>query len=130
MIGAVVNYLAYIGAATALLIGFAAVYVLVTPHPEIALIRAGNRAAAFSLGGAVIGMALPIASAAAHSQGLADMIVWGGISTLAQLLVFFGLNLALPGLHRRIADDDLAHGVVLAAAAIAVGLINAGCLTN
>lgn len=130
MLTALLSYLAYLGAALALLLGFVAVYVLITPHPEIALIRSGNRAAAYSLGGAIIGTALPIASAATHSHGLGDMIVWGAIATLCQLAVFFALGLVLPGLKDKIVADDRAHGVFLAAAAVAVGLINAGCLTT
>jgi putative membrane protein len=36
-------------------------YALLTPHKEIALIREGNSAAALSLGGVFVGLAIPLA---------------------------------------------------------------------
>ena len=56
--------------ATVLLAGFIAVYLMVTPYKELTLIRAGNKAAALSLGGVVIGFALPIAVSVAVSHNL------------------------------------------------------------
>ena len=49
---------------------FAVLYELVTPYNELALIREGNAAAAITLGGAIIGFALPIAVSVAVSQNL------------------------------------------------------------
>ena len=38
-----------------------ALYALLTPHKEIKLIREGNSAAALSLGGVMVGLAIPLA---------------------------------------------------------------------
>ena len=46
---------------------FVFVYVRLTPYREIALIRGGNSAAAASLGGAIIGFVLPVASSIENS---------------------------------------------------------------
>ena len=45
----------------------AALYILLTPHREIALIRDGNVAAAMSLGGVLLGLAIPLAILAVFS---------------------------------------------------------------
>ena len=66
-------FLAYFAVAVALIAVFLLVYVNVTPYDEIALIRQGNTAAAISLGGAMLGFAMPVANVIAHSDTLADL---------------------------------------------------------
>ena len=55
-------FLVYFGVALAFQAVFIALYMAVTPHHEAALIKQGNAAAAISLGGAVLGFTLPLAS--------------------------------------------------------------------
>ena len=50
---------AYFGLSLLLLAAFLLIYLRITPYHEIALIRAGNTAAATSLGGAIVGFVLP-----------------------------------------------------------------------
>ncbi|MBX9593518.1 MAG: DUF350 domain-containing protein, partial [Roseomonas sp.] len=57
------GFLIYFIVGIALLSGAMAVYLRVTPHAELALIRAWNEGAAIGFAGAMIGFALPIASA-------------------------------------------------------------------
>ena len=79
------DFLAYLAVSLALLAAFLAVYVRVTPHREIALIRQGNLAAAFSLSGAVLGFIVPLASAVKHSVSLVDMALWGAVALVVQV---------------------------------------------
>ena len=53
--------LLHAGVTVAILIAAAALYIMLTPHKEISLIRDGNTAAAVSLGGVLIGLAIPLA---------------------------------------------------------------------
>lgn len=71
----VVPFLSYFVAAALLLAAFLAIYGRITPYAEFVLIRQGNSAAAISLSGAMLGFALPLASAIAHSaaQGNGDV---------------------------------------------------------
>ena len=55
-----------------LLAVFAALYSAITSHSEMALIRAGNKTAALSFGGAIIGFVIPVGKAVAM-----DMILSG-----------------------------------------------------
>ena len=114
--------------AIVLMLAFLAIYVAITPYNELALIRAGNEAAAVSLGGAVIGFALPIAVSVAVSHNLYAMIGWGVVASVVQLLAFIAARLALPRLNESIPQGKLASGIFLASLAIGVGILNAGCI--
>jgi putative membrane protein len=122
-------FLAYLGAALVLMVLFVMIYVWVTPYPELALIRAGNTAAAASLSGATIGYALPLASAIAHSANWLDMLIWGLVALLVQLLVFFMLRLLMPSLIHDIPANKVSTGVWLGTCALAGGILNAACMT-
>lgn len=108
---------------------FIFLYMIVTPHREMTLIREGNTAAALSLGGAVLGFTVPVASAVANSVSLLDMAVWSAVALVVQLIVFVLASLALRGLSRRIEEGDLAAGITLAAASLAIGVLNAASMT-
>ncbi|MCB4360459.1 DUF350 domain-containing protein [Quatrionicoccus australiensis] len=107
---------------------FFALYVLITPYNELQLIRAGNEAAAVSLGGAVIGFALPLAVSVAVSHNLYAMIGWGVIAGIVQLLVFVVARIVLPRINESIPQGRMASGIFLALLSIAVGILNAGCI--
>ncbi len=122
-------FLSYFAAAIGLLALFLLTYILITPYREIALIREGNPAAAASLSGAILGFVLPLASAIAHSVGLLDMAVWGSIALVVQLLVYFAARLLLPDLARDIPAGKVATGIFLGAMSLAIGVLNAACMT-
>jgi putative membrane protein len=107
-----------------------AIYVMVTPIREFTLVEQGNNAAAISLGGALLGLAAPIGSAIAHSRDLVDLVVWSLVALVAQLLVHVAVNLCWRGVSRQIAEGSHSHAIVLAALSVAVGLVNAACLTS
>ena len=118
----------YFATALALLGVFLALYVVVTPYSELALIRDGNVAAAVSLGGATVGYALPIAVAVAVSHNLYTMIGWGVVACAVQLLVYVVARLALPQINLAIPQGKVASGIFLAALSLGVGILNAGCI--
>jgi putative membrane protein len=122
------NFLAYLGAAIALLVAFVAIYLYVTPYDEIALIRNNNTAAAISLSGAVLGFAMPIANVISHSDTLLDLAVWGLIAGIVQMLAWGVARVALPMLKEDIAAGRAAPATFVAALSITVGLLNAACL--
>ena len=107
-----------------------AIYVRVTPYHEINLVRAGNNAAAISLSGAVIGLALPLAVCMAGSVNAYDIIVWGVVALLIQLIVFRVIDLILKDMRRRIEDGEIAAATVLASVKIAVAIINAAAVAG
>lgn len=123
------GFVAYFAAAIVLLICFAKIYERVTPYREFELIREGNTAAAFSFGGALLGFAIPLSSAIAHSQGLIDMIIWGSIALFVQLFTFFIVRKIFPGIVADIPANQLSKGVFLGMVSLTVGILNAACMT-
>lgn len=122
-------FLAYFAGALALTAAFLAVYLQVTPWPEFRLIGQGNTAAAISLAGAVIGFVMPLASVIAHSAGWLDMIVWGIVALIVQCLVTLVARVVVPGLALAMETGKVPMAVALATASLAVGLLNAACIT-
>lgn len=118
----------YFVTAIALLAVFMTIYALITPYDEITLIRNGNVAASISLGGALIGIAMPVANAIVSSHNIYLMLGWGLIACIIQLFVFLVARVALPHITQDIPADKLAAGIFLAALSIGVGIINAACL--
>ena len=90
----------------------------------------GNAAAAISLGGAVVGFVLPLARAVTQSVSALDLVVWGLVALVVQVVVFFVVGKLVPRFAEAIKEGRIAGAVLLAALAIGVGLLNAAAMTN
>ena len=123
------DFLIYLVLALGLLTAFAWLYDKVTPYNELELIRNGNTSAAIAYAGAIIGLALPLASAVAHSVNPVDMIIWGVFALAVQILVYFLVRRLVPQLNDQIPEDRVAPALLLAAISVAAGILNAACLT-
>ena len=119
----------YFALALILLALFVAIYIRVTPYDEFRLIRENNVAAAVSLSGATIGFVLPLASAIAHSVNPVVMLAWGVIGSLVQIVVYVAAARLVPGFDEAIKAGRVAPAALLATLSIAVGVLNASCLT-
>jgi putative membrane protein len=126
----IVAHLVYFGIASFAVIVFVGIYVTVTPHHEFRLIRAGNAAAAISLGGAMLGYTVPLAKAVAQSESIAEMLLWSGVALVAQLAAYGIARLVLPQLSAHVDEGKPASGIFLAALSIAIGMLNAAAMTE
>jgi putative membrane protein len=126
---AILNYLLHLATATALVLAFFVIYTKITPWDEVVLIRAGNNAAALSLGGTLIGFSLTLASALTHTVTYVDFLMWGALGMVVQVLVFYITTLLLKMSQDQIEADNAAFGLLLGAISISIGLINAGCIS-
>lgn len=122
-------FLGYFAIGLAAYAAFALVYTTITPHREVELIRSGNMAAVTAFLGAILGFSLPLASAAANSVSIIDYIIWAIIGILAQVLAYYIANFTLKGLHEKITNGDVAAGLWGGGIALAVGILNAACMT-
>lgn len=115
----------------ALLFVFKIAYAFVTPHDEWKLVKEDNStAAATGFGGAIIGFTLALAGAATNSESLLDFLIWGIVAIIAQCLAFALLRFTfMPRIAERINNNELSAGIMLAAMSVAVGLLNAACMT-
>lgn len=128
-IGAVPDFLAYFGAAIALAALFLFVYVRLTPHRELALIRDGNSAAATQLTGTFLGFAIPVATVIGHSVSIPDMLLWGAVAAVVQLLVFLVIaRLVFAGISARIAEGCTASGIFVGGIGLGIGILQAACM--
>ena len=89
------------------------VYVKITPYDEIALIKAGNIAAAVSLSGAIIGFAVPLAFAMASSITVYEILIWGPVTLLLQLVAYRITDAVLSDLPKRIVEGEIGPAIFL-----------------
>ncbi|MFN3506963.1 MAG: DUF350 domain-containing protein [Allorhizobium sp.] len=122
-------FLSYFVSGLGCFAAFALIYTWITPHKETRLIREGNLAAVVAFLGALIGFSLPLASAAAHSVSLADFIIWAVIGIALQVLAFYIANLTMKDLHSKITEGNVAAGLWSGGIAVAIGILNAACMT-
>ncbi|MGL6161067.1 DUF350 domain-containing protein [Microbulbifer sp.] len=127
----IVHFSAYFGLSLVLLIAFKFLYTLVTPHDEWKLIKEQkNTAAAIGFGGAVLGFAIALGGAASNSVSLLDFATWALIALVAQLLAFAIIRFGfMPRIVARIEEGEISAGIMLAATTIAVGVLNAACMS-
>ena len=104
-------------------------YIKITPYDEIDLVRAGNSAAAVSLAGAIIGLAIPLAFSMASSVTIWEILIWGPVTLFLQLIAFRLTDLMLKDLPKRITDGEMGAALLLISIKLAVAAINAAAVT-
>lgn len=122
-------FILYFAVAMILLALFLYLYSKLTPYREFLLIGEGNTAAAYSFGGAILGFCIPLSSAIAHSVSLTDMVVWALISFVIQFSVYLIVRVIFPTVATDIHTDQTSKGIFLGVLSIAVGIINAACMS-
>jgi putative membrane protein len=106
-LNALLNFAIYLGVTIPLMILGYIVFMITTPYKEHQLIREGShaddparrgaaQAAAYDLGGKVLGLAIVIASAIFHSVDIMDLAIWGVVGIVFQVLVFYLFNWLAP----------------------------------
>jgi putative membrane protein len=123
------DFLVYLAISLALLYCFVWLYIRVTPWAEMALIRAGNMAASFSLGGAILGFIVPLSAAIKYSVNLVDMVIWGLIALVVQIMAFIVVKMLVPSVTQDIEANNGAQGFFLGVTSLAAGLLNAACMS-
>lgn len=127
--GALAFLLAFVTAG-AFAVAFKGLYKLMTPHNEGKLIREGNTAAAIALGGAVVGYVIPLASALSQTHSLVEFAAWAALAGVIQILAFWVVRrVALPDISARIERGEVSSAIYLLFISIAVGILNAACMT-
>jgi len=122
--------LMHAGVTLFMLILGATLYAMLTPHREIKLIREGNAAAALSLGGVLVGLAIPLGVSLTASTSVIEIVIWGAATIAVQLLVFRVTDVILTGLPERIHEGEVAAAALLVGAKIATALILAAAVAG
>ncbi|MBO6835717.1 MAG: DUF350 domain-containing protein [Alphaproteobacteria bacterium] len=122
--------LLHFGLTLAIWIAGVVLYAYSTPYHELTLIRQNNVAAAVTLAAAMLGLALPLAFAMASSVNAADILVWGAVTVILQILVFRAIDLVLRGLPARIEAGEIGPAIMVSAAKLSVAAFNAAAVSG
>ncbi len=125
----VINYALHLLAAGFLLVLFFLIYTRTTPFDEMTLIRQGNAAAALSLGGALIGFSMTVASGLVHTDNLLSFVGWSAAAAAVQLLTYVLVTRLLHMSKPQIEANNVAFGLLLGSISISVGAVSAGALS-
>lgn len=126
MVQGILSFLSYLVVAALLLGAFTWLYEKFTPYREFKLIAENNCAAAVTLVGAMLGFTFPLMSSIYFTQSIGEMISWAGITGLVQLTVFTAMRRWAPLIEKR----QVAPAIFVAGCSIAVGLLNAVCISH
>ena len=122
------DFLIHGGVTLALLMAGCIVHMLLTPMKEMQLIRAGTVSAGISVGAVIVGLAVPMSACLATATTVYDILIWGVVAILLQLLAFRASDLLLRDLPKRIERDEVGAALVLAGVKIAAAMIMAAAL--
>lgn len=104
------------------------IYMAITPFHERELLRNGNPAAATVLGGALVALAVPLAALLATTGALLDILVWGVVAVLLQLLTVAIVSHLFRAMRVMIEAGQVAGAIPLVAAQLSIGLLNAAAM--
>jgi putative membrane protein len=116
--------------AGALLAAGVTLYNLITPFNERRLIADGNTAAGIVFAGVLIGLAIPLGTSLAYSAATLDVLVWGAVAVILQLVAYVVAASFLGNLRRMIEGGNVAAAYWLAGIQISVALLNAGAMAG
>ena len=121
-------FLGYFVCAIALTVIFTLIYSWVTPYNEMRMIREGNCAASVTLGGAMLGFVIPLASVIAHSFNVVDMAVWGIVALIVQIVAHLVSRLTVPSYREDMVAARMSVASWKATISLSVGILNAACM--
>ena len=108
----------------------AAIYGAITPFHELGLIRRGNVAAGVVFAGTLVALAVPLAATLATSLVTLDVVVWGAVALVIQLVAFAAATALIRGLRDMIEAGNVAAAWALVGIQFAVALLNAGAMAG
>lgn len=129
MLASIISYAIYLIAAAVMLGVFFFIYTRLTPFDEVALIHERNGAAALSLGGALIGFSLTIASGIVHNTSFIAFVSWSVGAMIVQVVVFAIASRVLHTVRTEIEAGNAAMGGFMGTISLVAGVINAACLS-
>jgi putative membrane protein len=105
-------------------------YLMITPFREHYLIIHGNVAAGLLFAGAIVALALPLAAMLAKADFLIDLVIWGIVALLIQLLAFGVACLFVRDLRHQIEAGNVSVAIALVGGQLAVSIINAAAISG
>lgn len=107
-----------------------ACYMAITPFNERRMIEEGNPAAGTVLAGTIIALSIPLAATLATSAVLLDIVLWGIVALILQLIAFMFAARLVPRLQAHIEGRNVAAALTLVGVQLAVALLNAAAMAG
>jgi putative membrane protein len=107
-----------------------ACYMAITPFNERRMVEEGNPAAGTVLAGTIIALSIPLAATLATSAVVLDIVLWGIVALILQLIAFLFAARLMPGLQAQIEGRNVAAALTLVGLQIAVALLNAAAMAG
>lgn len=137
----IVNFLMYLAVTVPLLGAGIYFFMLTTPYKEYALLKNGGdgvdvqraacaQAAAYDMGGKILGLGVILASAVFHALSLGDVLTWGVIGMVFQVLIYYLYELITPfKVTAEIPKGNVSVGILSAFISLATGLVMAALIS-
>jgi putative membrane protein len=122
------SFIVYLFTAIVLLAAFMFVYSFTTPYNEFRAVRDNNIAAAVAFSGAILGFIFPLMAAIFYTHSILEMAKWAAITGVVQMLLFQVLH-RINGCGHCIRERKVAPAILLASMSVAVGMLNAMCIS-
>ncbi len=125
------NFLIYLGTSAGLLLIGAVAFLLSTKISEWELIKAGNVAAALTLGGKLLGLSVVLYASVTYSVSIPDLLQWGAVGIISLIVAYHLFELLTPKFRVQdaIAADNRAVGAVVFFLLLSLGAIVGACLS-
>lgn len=104
------------------------IYEKITPFRELIMVKQGNISAAISLSAGIVGLAIPLAVCLTGSVNHWDIIIWGMVALIVQVIAFYAAHFIIDDLRGRIERDEIGPAILLFSGKISVALINAAAI--
>ena len=82
------------------------------------------------MGGAIIGLAVPLAFAMAASVSVYEILIWGPVTLLLQIIAFRVADRVIQDLPSRIDSGEIGAATLLVSIKLAVAAINAAAVSG
>lgn len=122
------HFFGYFGISVFLAAVFLVVYTFVTPHKELELIRDGNTSVSIQLTGSFLGFALALAAVISHSVNMLDVLLWGFIALVVQIVTFVVIAMVFSGISYKLRDKCVGSGVFVGGISFGIGILQAACM--
>mgnify|MGYP001161182103 FL=1 len=102
----------------------------ITPINETALIKEGNLAAAISVLGAFVALALPLSASLKVSMSIPSIVIWGVTAILIQLICDRVVKAVIGDFYDRINKGEVATAIYVVGIKFSVALLNSAVISS
>lgn len=133
-LGNLPEYFLFLGVGLAVWLAALVIYELITPIKEFEEIRKGNVAVAINFFAVAIALALPIQSVGHSTFNPWDMLLWGAVGALCQILLHLVIRIFWKATYARLAGNGeakpcIASALLLSSVSLVLGMLNAAALS-